>query len=241
MSVIILFLRESLESTACLCGEAEGYHKGTGTYAPRSLLRGGGTENRNQAVGNPCGARRAALTLFLRGFTLTPKRLVVPRCREVSSGSPAGCLLSDEEKQSLILNLQSTVREITFISLPRRGAGRCPTAPSPLSRQSFDESGRRTTTPSAMPSTVGFCLFSSLDDGMGYGCVEGVLDCWHQEGIENSQEILKVTGSSTSPLLFAFLSPPVWDVGSWIIFVSPLKFLVLVTRAFREISRNFLY
>ncbi|XP_009646926.1 ninein isoform X2 [Egretta garzetta] len=60
-----------------------------------------------------------------------------------------------------------------------------------LSMQSFDESGRRTTTPSAMPSTIGFCLFSSLDDGMGYGCVEGVLDCWHQEGIENSQEILK--------------------------------------------------
>lgn len=60
------------------------------------------------------------------------------------------------------------------------------------------------TTPSAMPSTVGFCLFSSLDDGMGYGCVEGVLDCWHQEGIENSQEILKVTGSSISPLFFAF-------------------------------------
>ncbi|KAK2539035.1 Nin [Columba guinea] len=57
--------------------------------------------------------------------------------------------------------------------------------------ESFDESGRRTTTPSAMPSTLGFCLFSSLDDGMGYGCVEGVLDCWHQEGIENSQDILK--------------------------------------------------
>lgn len=73
-----------------------------------------------------------------------------------------------------------------------------------------------------MPSTIGFCLFSSLDDGMGYGCVEGILDSWHQEGIENSQEILKVTGSSVSPLLFALFFfffnfppppplPPAWD------------------------------
>lgn len=201
--------------------EAEGYHKSTRTYAPHSLFRGGDAQNRNQVVENSYGAWRAAPTLFLWGFTSTPKRLVVPRCRKVSGSSPAGCLLSSEEKQSLILNLQSTVREIAFVSLSRRGVARCPTAPSPLSRQSFDESGRRTTTPSAMPSTVGFCLFSSLDDGMGYGCVEGVLDCWHQEGIENSQEILKVTGSSISPLLFAFVSPhphppppPVWDMGS---------------------------
>ncbi|XP_054056750.1 ninein isoform X4 [Rissa tridactyla] len=85
-----------------------------------------------------------------------------------------------------------------FYGLFRNGKSLTPSASTPyrqlkrhLSMQSFDESGRRTTTPSAMPSTVGFCLFSSLDDGMGYGCVEGVLDCWHQEGIENSQEILK--------------------------------------------------
>ncbi|XP_039408437.1 ninein isoform X8 [Corvus cornix cornix] len=85
-----------------------------------------------------------------------------------------------------------------FYGLFRNGKSLTPSASTPyrqlkrhLSMQSFDESGRRTTTPSAMPSTIGFSLFSSLDDGMGYGCVEGVLDCWHQEGIENSQEILK--------------------------------------------------
>ncbi|XP_071601226.1 ninein isoform X6 [Heliangelus exortis] len=85
-----------------------------------------------------------------------------------------------------------------FYGLLKNGKLLTPSASTPyrqlkrhLSMQSFDESGRRTTTPSAMPSTVGFCLFSSLDDGMGYGCVEDVLDCWHQEGIENSQEILK--------------------------------------------------
>ncbi|NXF13015.1 NIN protein, partial [Smithornis capensis] len=85
-----------------------------------------------------------------------------------------------------------------FYGLFKNGKALTPSASTPyrqlkrhLSMQSFDESGRRTTTPSAMPSTIGFSLFSSLDDGMGYGCVEGVLDCWHQEGIENSQEILK--------------------------------------------------
>ncbi|OPJ90022.1 ninein isoform B [Patagioenas fasciata monilis] len=85
-----------------------------------------------------------------------------------------------------------------FYGLFKNGKSLTPSASTPyrqlkrhLSMQSFDESGRRTTTPSAMPSTLGFCLFSSLDDGMGYGCVEGVLDCWHQEGIENSQDILK--------------------------------------------------
>ncbi|XP_075283350.1 ninein isoform X2 [Opisthocomus hoazin] len=85
-----------------------------------------------------------------------------------------------------------------FYGLFKNGKSLTPSASTPyrqlkrhLSMQSFDESGRRTTTSLAMPSAVGCCLFSSLDDGMGYGCVESVLDCWHQEGIENSQEILK--------------------------------------------------
>ncbi|KAM9556368.1 ninein isoform 5-T11 [Guaruba guarouba] len=85
-----------------------------------------------------------------------------------------------------------------FYGLFKNGKPLTPSASTPyrqlkrhLSMQSFDESGRRTITHSAMSSTIGFCLFSSLDDGMGYGCVEDVLDCWHQEGIENSQEILK--------------------------------------------------
>ncbi|KFU84578.1 Ninein, partial [Chaetura pelagica] len=85
-----------------------------------------------------------------------------------------------------------------FYGLFKNGKSLTPSASTPyrqlkrhLSMQSFDESGRRTATPSAMPSALGFCLFSSLDDGMGCGCVEDILDCWHQEGIENSQEILK--------------------------------------------------
>ncbi|XP_010149258.1 PREDICTED: LOW QUALITY PROTEIN: ninein-like, partial [Eurypyga helias] len=77
-----------------------------------------------------------------------------------------------------------------FYSLLKNGKSLTPSASTPyrqlkrhLSMQSFDESGRRTTTPSAMPSTIGFCPSSR--------CVEAVLDCWHQEGIDNSQEILK--------------------------------------------------
>ncbi|KAB1277014.1 Ninein [Camelus dromedarius] len=57
--------------------------------------------------------------------------------------------------------------------------------------ESFDESGRRTTAPSAMTSSIGFRVFSCLDDGMGYASVERILDIWQEEGIENSQEILK--------------------------------------------------
>uniref|UniRef100_A0A8C8SFT3 Ninein n=1 Tax=Pelusios castaneus TaxID=367368 RepID=A0A8C8SFT3_9SAUR len=59
-----------------------------------------------------------------------------------------------------------------------------------LSMQSFDESGRRTTALSTMTGTIGFRVFSSLDDGMGYASVERILDAWHEEGIENSHEIL---------------------------------------------------
>ncbi|XP_029141234.1 ninein [Protobothrops mucrosquamatus] len=59
-----------------------------------------------------------------------------------------------------------------------------------LSMQAFDESGRRTTPPSAMTSTISFRVFSSLDDGMGYAAVEQILDAWQEQGIENSQEIL---------------------------------------------------
>ncbi|XP_025912021.1 ninein isoform X1 [Apteryx rowi] len=85
-----------------------------------------------------------------------------------------------------------------FYGLFKNGKSLTPSASTPyrqlkrhLSMQSFDESGRRTTTPSAMTSTIGFRVFSSLDDGMGYACVEGILDTWHEEGVENSHEILK--------------------------------------------------
>ncbi|XP_075700207.1 ninein isoform X2 [Rhinoderma darwinii] len=60
-----------------------------------------------------------------------------------------------------------------------------------LSLQPYDESGRRTLTPSAMTGTIGFRLFSKLDDGTGYGSVENIIDLWHEEGLENGPAILK--------------------------------------------------
>ncbi|XP_006100296.1 ninein isoform X8 [Myotis lucifugus] len=85
-----------------------------------------------------------------------------------------------------------------FYGLFKNGKSFTPSASTPyrqlkrhLSMQSFDESGRRTTTPLVMTSTTGFRVFSCLDDGMGYAPVERILDTWQEEGIENSQEILK--------------------------------------------------
>ncbi|XP_068110881.1 ninein isoform X4 [Hyperolius riggenbachi] len=60
-----------------------------------------------------------------------------------------------------------------------------------LSLQPYDESGRRTLTPSAMSGTIGLRLFSKFDDGTGYGSVEDIIDLWHEEGIVNGQAILK--------------------------------------------------
>ncbi|KAG7229143.1 hypothetical protein INR49_013086 [Caranx melampygus] len=59
------------------------------------------------------------------------------------------------------------------------------------STQPFDEGGRRIATPSALTSTIGMRLFSTLDDGTGFTPVEYVLDAWIDEGIENSTEILQ--------------------------------------------------
>ncbi|XP_052341575.1 ninein isoform X1 [Oncorhynchus keta] len=56
------------------------------------------------------------------------------------------------------------------------------------SSQPFDETGRRT---SAMTSTIGMRLFSTLDDGTGSAPAEDILDVWMEEGIENSPEILQ--------------------------------------------------
>nr|XP_033807423.1 ninein isoform X2 [Geotrypetes seraphini] len=85
-----------------------------------------------------------------------------------------------------------------FYEVFKNGKPLTPSASTPyrqlkrhLSMQSFDESGRRTTTPSTMLGTIGFCLFSFLDDGTGYSSVEKVLDTWQEEGIENSQAVLK--------------------------------------------------
>ncbi|XP_071354505.1 ninein isoform X4 [Trachinotus anak] len=59
------------------------------------------------------------------------------------------------------------------------------------STQPFDEGGRRIATPSALSSTIGMRLFSSLDDGTGFTPAEYVLDAWIEEGIENSTEVLQ--------------------------------------------------
>ncbi|XP_043998452.1 ninein [Gambusia affinis] len=56
------------------------------------------------------------------------------------------------------------------------------------STQPFDEGGRRI---SALTSTIGMRLFSTLDDGSGFTPAEYVLDAWMEEGIENSAEILQ--------------------------------------------------
>ncbi|XP_041131626.1 ninein-like isoform X4 [Polyodon spathula] len=86
-----------------------------------------------------------------------------------------------------------------FISgVLRNGKHPTPSASTPyrqlkrhLSTQPFDESGRRTATPSAMTSTIALRLFSGLDDGTGYTNAERLLDAWQEEGIDNCHEILQ--------------------------------------------------
>lgn len=58
--------------------------------------------------------------------------------------------------------------------------------------QPFDEEGRRTAAPTLLTSTIGMCLFSTLDDGTGLTPAEEVIDAWLEEGIENGSEILEV-------------------------------------------------
>lgn len=58
--------------------------------------------------------------------------------------------------------------------------------------QFFDESGWWIVILLVMMSIIGFWVFFCLDDGMGQVFVERILDIWQEEGIENSQEILKV-------------------------------------------------
>ncbi|KAK9534031.1 hypothetical protein VZT92_009106 [Zoarces viviparus] len=64
------------------------------------------------------------------------------------------------------------------------------------STQPFDEGGRRIATLSALTSTIGMRLFSTLDDGTGFTPVEYILDAWIDEGIENSTEILQALNFS---------------------------------------------
>ncbi|XP_056914480.1 ninein isoform X1 [Takifugu flavidus] len=92
-------------------------------------------------------------------------------------------VMSVEEFVSRVLNSNKT--QIPPASTPYRQLKRH------HSTQPFDEGGRRIAPPSALTSTIGMRLFSTLDDGTGFTPVEYILDAWLDEGIENSAEILQ--------------------------------------------------
>ncbi|XP_052041679.1 ninein isoform X2 [Apodemus sylvaticus] len=127
------------------------------------------------------------------------RKKLVSICEQYGLQNVDGAML---EEVFLSLDPEGTMSvEDFFYGLFKTGKSLTPSAPSAstpyrqlkrhLSMQSFDESGRRTTTSSAMTSSIGFRVFSCLDDGMGQASVERILDSWQEEGIENSQEILK--------------------------------------------------
>ncbi|XP_051814957.1 ninein isoform X2 [Acanthochromis polyacanthus] len=97
-----------------------------------------------------------------------------------------------------VMNVQEFVSRVVNHSKPPT-----PSASTPYrqlkrlhSTQPFDEGGRRIATPSALTSSIGMRLFSTLDDGTGYTPVECILDAWIDEGIENSTEILQALNFS---------------------------------------------
>ncbi|XP_031213119.1 ninein isoform X3 [Mastomys coucha] len=124
------------------------------------------------------------------------RKKLVSICEQYGLQNVDGAML---EEVFLSLDPDGTMSvEDFFYGLFKTGKSLTPSASTPyrqlkrhLSMQSFDESGRRTTTSSAMTSSIGFRVFSCLDDGMGQASVEKILDTWQEEGIENSQEILK--------------------------------------------------
>ncbi|XP_076406662.1 ninein isoform X2 [Peromyscus maniculatus bairdii] len=124
------------------------------------------------------------------------RKKLVSICEQYGLQNVDGAML---EEVFLGLDPDGTMSvEDFFYGLFKTGKSFMPSASTPyrqlkrhLSMQSFDESGRRTTTSSAMTSTIGFRVFSCLDDGMGHASVERILDTWQEEGVENSQEILK--------------------------------------------------
>ncbi|XP_046902039.1 ninein isoform X1 [Hypomesus transpacificus] len=108
-----------------------------------------------------------------------------------------GLEVTEDVVQSLtgdgVMSVQEFVSRVVNSSKPPT-----PSASTPYrqlkrhhSTQPFDEAGRRMAAPSAMSSTIGTRLFSTLDDGTGYTTVDNVLDAWMEEGIENSPEILQ--------------------------------------------------
>ncbi|KAM3594177.1 uncharacterized protein V6R79_003649 [Siganus canaliculatus] len=113
-----------------------------------------------------------------------------------------GLELSVDVLQSLsadgLMNVQEFVSRVVNHNKPPT-----PSASTPYrqlkrlhSTQPFDEEGRRIATPSALTSSIGMRLFSTLDDGSGFTPVEYVLDAWVEEGIENSAEILQALNFS---------------------------------------------
>ncbi|XP_008298299.1 ninein isoform X1 [Stegastes partitus] len=97
-----------------------------------------------------------------------------------------------------VMNVQEFVSKVVKHNKPPT-----PSASTPYrqlkrlhSTQPFDEGGRRIATPSALTSSIGMRLFSTLDDGTGYTPVECILDAWIEEGIENSTEILQALNFS---------------------------------------------
>ncbi|KAL1791258.1 ninein isoform X1 [Sigmodon hispidus] len=124
------------------------------------------------------------------------RKKLVSICEQYGLQNVDGAML---EEVFLSLDPDGTMSvEDFFYGLFKTGKSLTPSASTPyrqlkrlLSMQSFDESRRRTTTSSAMTGSIGFRVFSCLDDGMGHASVERILDTWQEEGIENSQEILK--------------------------------------------------
>ncbi|XP_029982862.1 ninein isoform X2 [Sphaeramia orbicularis] len=112
-----------------------------------------------------------------------------------------GLEINGEVLQSLRTDGMMSVQE--FVSRIVNNTPPTPSASTPYrqlkrlhSTQPFDEGGRRIATPSALTSTIGMRLFSTLDDGTGYTAVECVLDAWMEEGIENSADILQMLNFS---------------------------------------------
>ncbi|XP_017270086.1 ninein isoform X1 [Kryptolebias marmoratus] len=99
---------------------------------------------------------------------------------DVLLGLPADGLMSVQEFVSRILNHNKP--PTPSASTPYRQLKRH------HSTQPFDEGGRRI---SALPSSIGMRLFSTLDNGTGFTPTESILDVWIEEGIENSAEILQ--------------------------------------------------
>ncbi|XP_053316600.1 ninein-like protein isoform X2 [Spea bombifrons] len=80
--------------------------------------------------------------------------------------------------------------------------GLCSHAPLPISStplrqkrpltfcQPTEDGSRRTATPSLLSNIGGIHLFSSTDDGTGFGNPEQIVIIWEEEGIEDSKDIL---------------------------------------------------